>query len=82
MVATFAMGNPVAFEANAELRLTRGFISITTILKVSGWIANCTLLPPVSTPISLKIAKLASRMRWYSLSVKVRLGAMVMLSPV
>ena len=34
-----AMGNPVALEARAELRETRGFISITTIspvIRVNG----------------------------------------------
>ncbi len=53
--ATFAIGNPVALEARADERLTRGFISITTTLPLSGLIPNCTLLPPVSTPISRKI---------------------------
>ena len=45
-------GNPVAFDARAELRDTRGFISITTIRPVAGSSANWTLEPPVSTPIS------------------------------
>ena len=44
------MGNPVAFEARAELRETRGFISMTTMRPVSGQMANWMLLPPVSTP--------------------------------
>ena len=39
-VATFAIGYPVAFEASAEERLTRGFISITIILPVAGSIEN------------------------------------------
>ena len=52
--AIFAIGNPVALDANADDRETLGFISITTILPSSGLIANCTLEPPVSTPISLK----------------------------
>ena len=34
------MGNPVAFEASAELRETRGFISITTMRPVRGSTAN------------------------------------------
>ena len=72
----------MALEARAELLETRGFISITVILPVFGLIANCTLLPPVSTPISRKILKLASRIRWYSLSVSVRAGAIVIESPV
>ena len=32
LAAIFAMGKPVAFEAKAEERETRGFISIITIL--------------------------------------------------
>ena len=38
--------------------------------------------PPVSTPISRMQAIAASRMRWYSLSVRVCAGATVMESPV
>ena len=38
--AIFAMGNPVALLASAELRETRGFISITVIRPVSGSTAN------------------------------------------
>ena len=52
--ATLAIGNPVALEARAEDRLTRGFISIIIILPESGCTANWTLEPPVSTPIVLK----------------------------
>ncbi len=44
--------------------------------------ANWTFDPPVSTPILRRIARLASRIRWYSLSVSVCAGATVMLSPV
>ncbi len=40
------------------------------------------LLPPVSTPTPRITALAASRMRWYSGSVRVRMGATVMLSPV
>ena len=76
------MGKPVALLARAELRETRGFISITVIRPVSGLTANCTLLPPVSTPISRITAIVASRIRWYSLSVSVWAGATVMESPV
>ena len=36
LAAIFAIGNPVALDASAELLETRGFISITTILPVSG----------------------------------------------
>ena len=77
-----AIGKPVALEASAEERLTRGFISMTIIRPSLGLIANCTLLPPVSTPISRRIAMLASRSSWYSLSVSVCAGATVIESPV
>ena len=38
--ATFAIGKPVALEANAEDRETLGFISIITIRPFFGLIAN------------------------------------------
>ena len=76
------MGKPVALEASAELRDTRGFISITTISPVSRLSANWMLAPPVSTPIRATIFFEASRMAWYSTSVSVWAGATVMLSPV
>ena len=76
------MGKPVAFDASAEERLTRGFISITTMRPSSGLIAHCTFDPPVSTPISRKTAIEPLRMIWYSLSVSVSAGATVMESPV
>ena len=76
------MGKPVALEASAEERLTRGFISMTMRRPVSGWTANWTLEPPVSTPISRITAIEALRMIWYSLSVSVCAGATVMESPV
>ena len=54
-----------------------------TIIRPSlGLIANWTFEPPVSTPIVRRIANEASRIRWYSLSVRVCAGATVMLSPV
>ena len=70
------MGKPVAFDASAEERDTRGFISITTMRPSSGFTAHCTFDPPVSTAI------LAERIIWYSLSVSVSAGATVILSPV
>ena len=76
------MGKPVAFEASAEERETRGFISMMIMRPSSGLIANCTLEPPVSTPISRSTAIEASRMIWYSLSVRVWVGATVIESPV
>ena len=47
-----AIGKPVAFEASAEERDTRGFISMITSRPSAGFTANCTFDPPVSTPIS------------------------------
>ena len=76
------MGKPVAFDASAEDRDTRGFISITIRRPSAGLTANWTLEPPVSTPISRSTSMLAVRMIWYSLSVSVSAGATVMLSPV
>jgi hypothetical protein len=72
----------VAFDASAEERDTRGFISMMTMRPSAGLMPNCTLDPPVSTPISRRQAMEASRMRWYSLSVSVSAGAMVTESPV
>ena len=80
--AILAMGNPVALDASAEDRDTRGFISITTWRPVTGSTANCTLEPPVSTPMRRSTAKDASRIRWYSGSDRVMAGATVMESPV
>ncbi len=77
-----AIGNPVAFDASAEERDTRGFISITTIRPSLGLTANCTFEPPVSTPISRRIAIEALRISWYSLSDSVCAGATVIESPV
>ena len=76
------MGNPVAFDASADERDTRGFISMMTRLPVAGSTANCTLEPPVSTPTRRRQAKASSRMAWYSTSVRVWAGATVMESPV
>ena len=61
--AIFAIGKPVAFEANAELRDTRGFISMTTSFPSFGFTANWIFEPPVSTPICRITAAAASRMR-------------------
>ncbi len=76
------MGKPVALEASADERETRGFISMTTRRPSAGFTANWTLEPPVSTPISRRTRIEASRIIWYSLSVSVSAGAMVMESPV
>ena len=76
------MGNPVAFEASALERDTRGFISMSTMRPSSGFTANWTFEPPVSTPTARMHAIAASRMRWYSRSVSVMAGATVTESPV
>ena len=72
----------MALLASAELRETRGFISITVMRPVSGSTANWMFEPPVSTPTARMMAAAASRMRWYSLSVSVCAGATVIESPV
>src|SRR6266478_972966 len=78
LAAIFAIGNPVAFEASADERDTRGFISMITIRPLSGLTANWIFEPPVSTPTARITEKDASRMIWYSLSVSVWIGATVM----
>src|SRR2546422_7223689 len=72
-----AIGNPVALDASADERDTRGFISITSISPSTGFTANWMLQPPASTPISRMMAIAASRMRWYSRSLRVIAGATV-----
>ncbi len=59
--AILAMGNPVALDASALERETRGFISMTTTCPVSGSTANWMLEPPVSTPISRMMSMEALR---------------------
>ena len=80
--AIFAIGKPVAFDASAEERETRGFISMTMTRPSVGLTANWMLQPPVSTPTSRMTAMPMSRSRWYSRSVSVRAGATVIESPV
>ena len=82
LAAILAIGKPVALDASADERLTRGFISITIIRPSAGLMANCTFEPPVSTPISRNTAIEALRMIWYSRSLSVCAGATVMESPV
>ncbi len=55
---------------------------MTTMRPSRGFRANWMLEPPVSTPISRMMAMEASRISWYSLSVRVWAGATVMESPV
>ena len=82
MAAIFAIGKPVALEASAEERETRGFISMTMMRPFSGSMANWMLQPPVSTPTSRITAMPMSRSFWYSRSVSVIAGATVTESPV
>ena len=72
----------MAFEASAEERDTRGFISMTTISSVSGLTANWMFDPPVSTPTARMTAIAWSRSAWYWRSVSVCCGATVTESPV
>ena len=46
------MGNPVAFEASAEDRETRGFISMMSRSPFAGLTAHWTLEPPVCRPMA------------------------------
>jgi hypothetical protein len=80
--AILAIGYPVALEASADDRDTRGFISTTTMSPLVGLTANWMFDPPVSTPTARMTAMAASRIRWYSLSVSVWIGATVIESPV
>ena len=80
--AIFAIGKPVALDASAEDRETRGFISMTIMRPSSGSTANWMLQPPVSTPTARMTAMPTSRRCWYSRSVSVSAGATVIESPV
>ena len=80
--AILAIGNPVALDASADDRDTRGFISITTRRPSSGLIANWMLQPPVATPTARRMSIPRSRMFWNSRSVNVMDGATVTESPV
>ncbi len=80
--AILAIGKPVALEASAEERETRGFISITTRRPSFGLTANWMFEPPVSTPTSRMMRRASSRISWYSRSVRVWAGATVIESPV
>ena len=72
----------MAFDASAEERDTRGFISITMMRPSAGSTANWMLQPPVSTPTARMMSMPMSRSFWYSRSVRVSAGATVMESPV
>ena len=50
LAAILAIGKPVAFDASALERDTRGFISMTTRRPSAGLTAYWMLQPPVSTP--------------------------------
>src|SRR6478735_6040357 len=80
--AIFAIGKPVALDASADERETRGFISMTMMRPFSGSTANWMLQPPVSTPTARMMSMPMSRSFWYSRSVRVSAGATVIESPV
>jgi len=80
--AILAIGKPVALEARAEDRETRGFISMTMRRPSAGFTAYWMLQPPVSTPTARMMPIARSRIAWYSRSVSVMAGATVMESPV
>ena len=78
-----AIGKPVALEASAEERDTRGFISMTIMRPVFGLTANCTFEPPVSTPIFSQDGERGRRAcAGIPRSERVCAGATVMESPV
>src|SRR5258708_19583084 len=81
LAATLAIGYPVAFDASAELRLTRGLTSITYYWKELGSSAYWTLQPP-SMPSPRMILSADERSIWYSLSLSVCDGATTIESPV
>ena len=76
------MGYPVALDAKADERLTRGLISIAIISSVSGSSANCTLHPPAKFPRSRIIIIAVLRISCIAVSLKVIAGATVIESPV
>ena len=80
--ANLAIGKPVALDARALERDTRGFISMTMMRPLLGSTANWQFDPPHSTPISRMMRIEALRSAWYSRSVRVWLGATVIESPV
>ena len=72
----------MAFDAKADERDTRGFISMTRRRPSVGLTANWMFDPPVSTPTRRMQAKASSRIAWYSTSESVCAGATVIESPV
>ena len=82
LAAILAMGKPVALDASALERETRGFISMTITRPVRGSTANWRLQPPVSMPTARTIPMARSRMACSSRSVSVIAGATVIESPV
>ena len=72
----------MAFDASADERETRGFISMTIIRPSAGLMANWMLEPPVSTPTRRMMRRPSVAHALVLLSVSVSAGATVMLSPV
>src|SRR5919112_528594 len=79
--AILAIGKPVALDARALDRETRGFISMTTTRPSAGFTANWMLHPPVSTPTERMMPIERSRRCWYSRSVNVMAGAAASQAP-
>ena len=64
LAAILAMGYPVALEAKADERETRGLISMAIISSLAGFTENCTLQPPAKLPIARIILMAWLRMFW------------------
>ncbi len=64
LAAILAIGYPVAFDASADDRLTRGFTSMTMMSSVSGLTENWMLHPPANCPIPLMTRIDRSRIFW------------------
>ena len=77
-----AIGKPVALEASAEKRDTRGFISMTTTRPVRVDAELHVRATGIDADLAQRTAMEASRRRWYSLSVRVCAGATAIESPV
>ena len=75
------MGYPVALEASADERDTRGLTSMTKYSWLPGARANWTLQPPAMSRV-LMIRSAALRSCWCSRSVSVCEGATTIESPV
>ena len=64
LAAILAIGYPVAFDASADDRETRGLISIAIIASSAGFTENCTLQPPAKLPMARIIFIAWLRISW------------------